>query len=158
MELSYLVFLLSPFPLFSLSLSFHNKREPVAKGWPRKECNWAGISNGWSGSICLAARNIDIGGGGGWSVLVFITNTGQSRFRAKCPTILTFNQLVYAPDLGQLAVRLLYRAGVGEGEGEWFFRFRVYTTRVAISTRLMHIPAALTISNITSDGGDGGGL
>lgn len=49
-------------------------------------------------------------------MLVFITNIpGQSRFRAKCPTILTFNQLVHALDLGQLAVRLLYRA-VREGE------------------------------------------
>lgn len=55
--------------------------------------------------------------GEGRSVLVFITNTGQSRFRAKCPTILTFNQLVYALDLGQLAVHLLYRAGGGSSFG-----------------------------------------
>ena len=54
------------------------------------------------------------------AVVGFITNSGQSRFRAKCPTILTFNQLVYALDLGQLPRRGIYNISRS-------FGFRVYT-------------------------------
>lgn len=54
------------------------------------------------------------------AVVGFITNSVQSRFRATCPTILTFNQLAYALDLGQLPRRGIYNIA--------FFRVsRVYT-------------------------------